>query len=101
VPVGTGGAGWGLDGVEVGPDPPDGVDGREPPDVDVDVDEPEDVELVEPDGEEEDDDVPDEDDEVEDEELDVELLLVGGGTVWSPCPFPPAGRPKYAPVSGS
>lgn len=28
-------------------------------------------------------------------------LLAGGGTLWSPCPVPPAGRPKYWPLVGS
>jgi hypothetical protein len=32
---------------------------------------------------------------------DVEVLPVGGGTFWSPCPVVPGGRLKYWPVSGS
>jgi hypothetical protein len=31
----------------------------------------------------------------------VVVGVAGGGTGWSPCPFPPDGRPKYFPVSGS
>ena len=31
----------------------------------------------------------------------VDVVLVGGSTTWSPWPFPPVGRLKYWPVSGS
>ena len=43
------------------------------------------------------DDPDDPDVEVEvDGDMDVDVEPpVGGGTLWSPCPVPPVGRPKY------
>lgn len=36
-----------------------------------------------------------------DGDVDGDVAFVGGGTVWSPWPWLPAGRPKYWPVCGS